>query len=112
MDSLNISASNLDREIVLLQPTDGGTSQYGNVAVGFAAYATVNAEIEEAGARQFYGAEKKQNEKRIRAKIYIPDTDITIAWRFSYEDTVYEIQGIDEIQRRKGLILNGFQNVT
>ncbi|WDI31596.1 phage head closure protein [Hyphococcus flavus] len=110
MKSMEIRASQLRERITLLKPTE--TKNAGNETVTtFEAFATVSAEIEEGGGREFYGADKLNAEKKIRAKIYFR-TDVDVKWRFIWNAITFRIHDVQQIRHRKGLILNGAQNLS
>lgn len=106
MDSRSIKSSKLKFLVDLLQPTTTQDAANADVTTfAIAAAGTVYAEIEQAGAKEHYAGNAKQNEKRIRVKIY-HRTDVAENWKLTWRGETYEIHGIDTIEPNKGLVLN------
>lgn len=105
MDATRINSSQLSERVTLHKPSET-TNSFNETETTYPDTATVWAEIEEGGGREFYGAEALRGEKRIRAKIRWR-TDIDRSWRFTWKDQEYRIVDIAEIRRHKGLVLSG-----
>lgn len=106
MDSLSIHANKLTELVELLEPTTTKDAANADVvSFAIAAAGTVFAEIEQAGAKEHYAGGAKQNEKRIRVKIY-HRSDVGENWRVTALGATYEIHGIDTIEPNRGLVLN------
>ena len=109
MDSLTICSSELDRELTLLKPTTGAKDAYNADTITYAVYDTVYCRREEAGAKQFYAAEKLHNERRVRFKIFQFDETPTVEWQVQFDGVNYEIHQLEEIGRGEGWLIYGVQ---
>ena len=105
MRTTNVCSGMLDQRITLRKPASS-TDGFNNPEKTFADVETVWGQVEQGGGREFYAAETPKNEKRIRVKIRWR-TDIDTTWRFVWNGRTFRIVDIDEIIRRKGLVLYG-----
>ncbi len=103
MDARNIKASDLTERVTLRSFTTADDAA-NNPIDTYADEATVWAEIEQGGGREFYASQQIQNESKIRVKIWWR-TDVTVRWRLVWNNVTFEITDIKEIIRHRGLVL-------